>query len=161
MEFSQDELEFNWLEAAKSYEEEIGSSGDTDLRAAQFWQRIGYCYSFASRQAADQEDFKKYRQKAAQAYDRAAELFKVSSDLKSKGYGLKCSALAEYLRSWIASNSAEKDDFLKKCYNFGREALGLFKETGDELNYGQTTLMTFRVKIIKKHYVETLNFVIA
>jgi KaiC/GvpD/RAD55 family RecA-like ATPase len=137
MEFSQDELDFKWLEAAKSYEEKISSSEDTSLLAAQSWQRIGYCYSFASRQVTDREDFKKFRQKATQAYERAGALFRKSSEPKDRGIGLRCSALADYMRSWISSNSAEKDNFLRKCYNSGKEALDYLKET-DKIGYGQT-----------------------
>lgn len=137
MDVSQDELEFKWFEAAKYYEEAISSSEDTGLPAAQYWQRIGFCYGRASRQARDQEDFKKLRQQAVQAYKKAAELFGKNSELKSKGESSKCLALAEHMQSWIASNSAEKDEFLKKCHSFGREALAFFEKAGDDINYGK------------------------
>jgi KaiC/GvpD/RAD55 family RecA-like ATPase len=138
MEISQDEKDFKWLEAAKSYEEALGSLKDSGLHAAESWQRIAVCYNFASKQTPDLEDFKKLRLKAAQAYDKAAELYGKESEPKNKGEGLKCDALAAYMRSWIASNSAEKDDFLKECYDSGREALNFLKEAGDKTSYGQT-----------------------
>ncbi len=138
MDAIQDELEFKWLKAAKSYEENVISSKEQGFALAQSWQKIGFCYSFASRQARDQEDFKKLRQQAAQAYQWAAKLFGKNSDLKSKGESFKCSSLAEYMQSWIASDSAEKDVCLQKCSNFGREALAFFKKSEDETNYGQT-----------------------
>ncbi len=138
MNISQDELDFKWLEAAKSYEENSISSKDRGSTLAQSWQRIGFCYSLASRQARDQKDFKKLRQQATQAYQRAAELFGENSDPKSKGESLKCSSLAEYTQSWIAQNPEEKDVCLQKCLSFGREALASFKKAEDETNYSQT-----------------------
>ena len=138
MDTSQYELEFKWLEAAKSYEELILSSTDKGFALAQSWQRIALCYSYASRQARDQEDFKKLRQQAVQAHQKAAELFGENSDSKSKGASLKSFALAQYAQSWIASNPEEKDICLQKCFKSGREALEFFKKAGDEISYGQT-----------------------
>jgi KaiC/GvpD/RAD55 family RecA-like ATPase len=138
MGISQDELEFKWLEAAKSYEDNIRSSKDRGFPLAQSWQKIGFCYRFASKQARDQEDFKRLRQQAAQAYQQAAKFFGKNSDPRSKGESFKCSSLAEYMQSWIASDPAEKDAHLKKSYNFGRDALDFFKKAEDDLNYGQT-----------------------
>jgi KaiC/GvpD/RAD55 family RecA-like ATPase len=137
-EISKNELEFRWLEAAKIYEKAVNSFKDSSLNAAQAWQRIGNCYDFASRQATDLEDFNKLREKAAQSYEKAADIFGKSSEQKSRGEGLKCSATAEYMRSWIASNSAEKAISLRKCYNYGREALDIFKETRDDISFSQT-----------------------
>ncbi len=137
MDVSQFEIEFKWFEAAKNYEETISSAESTDLSSAQMWQRIGFCYGLASRQAMDQEDFKKLRTKATQAYKKAAELFGKNSELESKWKSVKCSALAEHMRSWIASNSAKKDEFLKNCYDFGREALALLEKASDKIDYGK------------------------
>ena len=86
----------------------------------------------------DKEDFTKLRQQAVQAYQRAAKLFGENSDPKSKGQSLKCSSLAEYKQSWIASNPQEKDLHLQKCYRFGREALTFFNKAKDEKNSGKT-----------------------
>jgi KaiC/GvpD/RAD55 family RecA-like ATPase len=138
MEISQYELEFKWLEAAKSYEENILSSKEQGSSLAQAWKKIGFCYSLASRQARDQEDFKKLRQQAVQAYRRAAELFGENSDPKNKGKSLKCSSLSQYTQSWILSDPEEKDVSLQKCCTFGREALPFFKKAKDDLNYGRT-----------------------
>ena len=138
MDINQDEVEFKWLEAATFYEENIVSPKDRGLLLAQSWQKIGFCYNFASRQARNREDFKKLRQQATQAYERAAKLFGENSDPKSKGESFKCSSLAEYMQSWIASDSAEKDVCLQKCSNFGREALASFKKAEDETDYAQT-----------------------
>ncbi|TRO51211.1 hypothetical protein E2P61_06690, partial [Candidatus Bathyarchaeota archaeon] len=138
MDISQYESEYKWLEAAKSYEEMILSSQDKEFSFAQSWQRIGLCYSYASRQARDQEDFRKLRQQAVQAYEKAAELFGQNADPKSKGERLKSFALAEYAKAWIASNPEEKQACLQRCFDSGREALDFFKKAEDEINYGQT-----------------------
>ncbi|TRO44501.1 hypothetical protein E2P30_02025, partial [Candidatus Bathyarchaeota archaeon] len=138
MDISQDELEFKWLAAAESYEASILFSKDRGTPLAESWQKIGFCYSLASKQAREQEDFKKIRQQAVHAYQKAAKLFGENSDPKSKGESSKCYSLAEYKQSWIASNPQEKDAHLQKCYNFGKEAITFFNKAKDEKNSGIT-----------------------
>ena len=75
MDFSQDEREYKWFEAAKSYEQALHSRSLPPSSAADYWQRIGYYYDLASRQTSDIEEFKNLRRLAVEAYEKAAELF--------------------------------------------------------------------------------------
>ena len=133
-----EEKEYNWFEAAKSYEQALNSKSITRCDVAESWERIGFCYDMASRQSLSLEDFKKLRQSGVDAYEKAAIFFKEEENLESQGKSKKCSSHAEYMRSWYATNSAEKDKILSKCITFAREALEKFKSARDKPNYGKT-----------------------
>ncbi|HIJ07815.1 TPA: hypothetical protein HA274_00445, partial [Candidatus Bathyarchaeota archaeon] len=55
MNANQQEQEFKWLEAAKTYEQEIELKDEQDLTVPELWERVGACYGMASRQAQDLE----------------------------------------------------------------------------------------------------------
>ena len=129
----------NWFEAAKSYEKALQSESRTTLFAGRIWERIGFCYNRASRQARDPKEFKKLRQQAVKAYKSAAGFFEREDDLKNKGKSAQCSMTAEYLRSWLASSPSEKRKTLDECRTLGKKSLEAYKKAGDKLNYGKTS----------------------
>ena len=130
------EREYEWLEAAESYEQASHSKSGTS--AAEIWQRIGFCYNKASRQTKDLEEFKKLRKLATEAYRSSARLFEKEEGLENQGKTAQCNAIAEYTRSWLASNPEQKRKMLDDCLAFGNVALEAFRNAGDELNYGKT-----------------------
>ena len=132
------ESRYKWLDAAKSYERVLEFETVTDTFVAETWQKIGFCYSLASRQADDAEKFKEIRQLSVDAYKHAAELFNKSSDLKSQGKSALNIAISEYLRSWLASNASDRMKILDECRTFGKKALESFNAAGDNLSYAQT-----------------------
>ncbi len=133
----ENEREYRWLEAAKSYESALDPKSQTISFVAETWQRMAFCYERASRQAKDIGKFKKLRQLAVDAYKNAAKLFE-KEDLKNMGKSAQCNALAEYTRSWLASNLSEKEKMLNACRALGNKALEAFRSTGDETNYRKT-----------------------
>jgi KaiC/GvpD/RAD55 family RecA-like ATPase len=138
MDANQAETKYRWLDAAVSHEQALRSKRNEIPFAARTWQRIGFCYSLASRQANDSGEFKKLQQLAVEAYEKAARLFGEDSNyLKSLGESTECHALAEYARSWVASNSSEREKALDDCCASGKKALEAFKNAGDELSYGK------------------------
>lgn len=134
MEINREESEYKWLEAAKSYEQELSSKPEITPSSAEYWYRIGYCYSLASRQAETAEEFKRLRLLAVEAYERAAELFKN----ENKGKSLESLALAEYTRSWIELRPLEKRKMLERCLKLAKRAQRTFKGAGDEPDFGKT-----------------------
>lgn len=138
MDASQDEKQYKWFEAAKSYEQTLRSSSVTGSTTADSWQKMGFCYDLASRQATDVEGFKNLRQTAAQAYEKAAGLFDEEKTLENQGKSAACLANAEYLRSWLDSGSSEKVKNLEKCRTLAKKALQLFEKAGSGLLFGQT-----------------------
>jgi len=138
MDLSQDEREYKWFEAAKSYEQALHSLSLPSSSAADYWQRIGYCYDLASRQTRDMEEFKNLRTLAVEAYEKAAGLFVEGLTPEIQGKSSQCLALAEYARSWLASSSSEKQKALNKCHRLAKAALEVFKNSGNIMEYGST-----------------------
>ena len=139
MDFTKDEKEYKWFEAAKSYEQVLHSRSLPSPYAADYLQRIGYCYDLASRQTGNMEEFRKLRQLAVEAYEKAAELFGEDSTSENEGKSSQCLALAEYVRSWLASSSSEKEKTLNKCHDLAKSAMEVFKNSGNLIEYGSTT----------------------
>ncbi|MFB3888563.1 MAG: ATPase domain-containing protein [Candidatus Bathyarchaeia archaeon] len=137
MDVTAEEREYRWLDAAEFYEQKAQSSAENSSLAAEYWDRIGSCYSYASRQARTVEEFRDLRQKAVEAYETAAELFAATRSPNSQGRSAGCLAIAEYTRSWLASTPSEKEKMLDDCLRLGKKALEAFKASGDELCYGK------------------------
>jgi len=131
------EGKYAWLEATKSYEKLLSSKQTTSSLVAETWEKIGFCYSWASRQTEDLEGFKKLRQLSVEAYKSAAGLFEKEDSLKNQGKSAQCKAIAEYVCSWLASNPSEKRKMLDECIEFGKKSLEVYEKAGDELNYGK------------------------
>lgn len=131
------ERNYDWLEAAKSYEQALCSRSSTISPAAETWERMGFCYSRASRQTEDVEEFRKLRQLAVEAYKNAAKLAEKEDCLENRGKSKQCSAIAEYVRSWLAVTPLEKRNMLDECLRLGRKSLEAYENAGDELNYGK------------------------
>ena len=130
------EKKFSWLEAANSYEDAVNFGSLSQPVVAETLERIGFCYNFASRQAETLEEFKRLRQLAAEAYQNTARMLESEHDQKNQGKIEQCSALAEHLRSWLASDPSEKRRMLDECLRFGKRSMEAYESAGDELNYG-------------------------
>jgi len=137
---SQEEKAYRWFEAAKLYEQELESGSASGIVAAESWEKIGFCYDLASRQAKNTEDFKTLRKLAVEAYEKVAGFFSEESISAREHAGKRetCLAIAEYLRSWLASDSSERAKTLDKCRDLAKKAMQVFKTTGNDLCYGQT-----------------------
>jgi len=131
------ERKYEWLEAAKSYEHGLHFESITTSVAAETLEKIGFCYSRASTQTEGIEEFKKTRQLAVEAYQNAARIFEKEDRLKNRGKSVQCYAIAEYIRSWLASSPPEKRKMLDECRLFGNRGLEAYKNAGEELNYGK------------------------
>ena len=132
------EMKHGWLYAAWSYEHALRSTPGTISFRAETWQRIGFCYARAARQAENLEEFKNLQALATEAYEEAASLFRKEETIENQGKCALCSALAQYLRSWLADTSAERTNRLETCRTLGKKALVAFQNAGDELNAGKT-----------------------
>ena len=144
MDVSRGETEYKWSEAARFYEQKLESESPSRILAAESWQKIGFCYDLASRQAKDTEEFKSLRRLGIRAYERAAEFYKE----KRKEYAGKreyCLAIAEYLRSWLATDSLEKIKILDKCHEVATKAMAACKTAGNDLCYGQTANLMSKI----------------
>ncbi len=132
------EEKYDWLEAAISYLKALESERGKESFQAETWQKIGFCYGRASRQARSLEEFKESRQLSAEAYEKAADLLaKDETAHKNLGRSAQCKASAAYIRSWLAPSTSEKRKMLDECIDFGRLSLNEYQKVGDGLNYGR------------------------
>jgi KaiC/GvpD/RAD55 family RecA-like ATPase len=138
MQTAEEETSYMWLEAAKSYEQSLKSKKTSKSSAAQYWQRIGYCYDLASRQAANIKDFRSLRKLSVYSYEKAGNLFAQNPSQENEGRSAYCFAQAEHVRSWLASSPSEKKENLDKCLNFAKKARLVFKASGNNLYLGKT-----------------------
>jgi KaiC/GvpD/RAD55 family RecA-like ATPase len=160
VEIAAEETGYKWLEIAKSYEQILKSVALADSSlSAEYWQRVGLCYDYASRQASSIDDFKSLRRMSADAYERAAA-FCGNESLQSHGKNAQCLANAEYVRSWLASDSSEKVKTLDKCRVLAKNALKVFKDAGNASDYGQTANLLSRC-LIDRLYVSSTGEEIA
>jgi hypothetical protein len=134
---AEQEAKYSWIDAARFYEQALSLESRT-TSAAGTWEKIGFCYSQASRQVGNAQDFKKLGQLAVEAYKSAAKLFETEDNLKNQGKSAQCNAIAEYERSWLSSNPSEKRKMLDECLEFEKKSLEAYKNAGDELSYGKT-----------------------
>ena len=156
---SERERQLDWLGAVGFYKKalqlvqgsiEVGSLPSELLVDA--WERTGFCYSLASRQAKDSEEFRNLRQLAVDAYRSAARLLEKGDSLRDRGKSAQCSAMAEYLGSWLAATPQVKREMLDRCLTFGKKSLEAFEKTRDELNYGKMC-NDLLLMILEKLYV--------
>jgi KaiC/GvpD/RAD55 family RecA-like ATPase len=135
------EREYQWLAAAESYLEELSSGTTTGDFArseeAKIWERIGFCYSLASRQTEREEEFRSLMRRAIEAYKKAAHSFEKQGSVKEQGKSAQCNAMATYLGSWLASDPSKKREMSDDCVKFGRKSLDAYEKASDELCYGK------------------------
>jgi hypothetical protein len=125
---------YKWHEAARLYEHALGAVGREDpLRRGELRERVGYCLYRGAFQAKTQEEFKNRMQKAAGAYERAAEVYGEVDQAKS----LYCHALALYARSWTQIDASQKKKVLDDCGGQLKEAMRVSEEAGDGLGHGK------------------------
>jgi uncharacterized repeat protein (TIGR01451 family) len=140
LDVSSEERTYKWLEAAKEYENQV-SNTSLEPNEGKVWQKIGYCYDFASRQAKNTDDFKNIRQQAAMAYEKASEIFSKNETLEALGEKAECLANAQYMRSWNVSEVSEKLRFLDGCRSHSKEAIQKFAAANKEIRCGQTQIL--------------------
>ena len=154
MEICSEEKEYKWFEAAKAYEQVL-HSGTVDVPSAmEVWNKIGYCYSLASRQASTVEDYRQLRTLAIRAFEKAVEKLDEVKYPDLAGRRALSLATAEYIRSWLAPNSSEKIKILDKCRFHSEEALKKFKQINKEQEYAQAAIILIRC-VFERLYITT------
>jgi len=130
------ERTYEWFEAARSYEKLLTSQAGNASYIGDIWERIGFCYACASRQAESADEFVKLRQLAVEAY-RCSSKLENKDTLESQGRRARNKAVAEFVNSWLAPTPAEKKTMLDECLKLGRESLEKFRMFSDEADCGK------------------------
>jgi len=138
MDVSREEMQFKWFQAAKLYEETAKSNLARGSSTAGLWEKIGYCYDLASRQAKNTDEFKTLRQLGVRAYKKAADIYIEGNKTENVGKSENCLANAEYARSWIAVDASEKAKILGKSRDLAKKAMQAFRNSGNDKCFGQT-----------------------
>ena len=129
------ERKLAWLEAAKAYDRlETCKSIDGSTRGEAL-AKAAFCYTRASTQATDPEDFKELRHQATKAYSRAADCFAKEDVPVNRGKSVYCRAMASYVESWLAASPSERKAELDKCYRSLEESLRILRRAGWETSY--------------------------
>lgn len=130
---------YNWVEAARLYEEAAKSFLDKEMveKAAEIREQIGFCFFRAALQADTHEDFRSRMKLAVGAYERAAELSEKAEEEGKRAKISHSKAMAAYASSWIATDPSKKRELLDECWRLGKEVLKDYEEAGDSLGYGR------------------------
>jgi len=116
------EKKYDWFGAANSYRLVLHVDSEKVFAAPEIWERMGFCYQFASRQAEDFEEFKKLAHLAVEAYESAAETLERENEGESRGKILQQHAAAEYVRSWLAPDPLKEKKHWSNPMNWRKEA---------------------------------------
>lgn len=134
------EKSYEWSAAATFYENAIIAAIDRKNhgKAAEVYQRKGFCYYRAAMQARDLKDFKNYAHLACDAYFKAAKLFAKTQSPDKRARIAHCEAMATNINSLTKPNPAFRKESLEKCEALEREALKVYRELNDHFNLGKT-----------------------
>jgi hypothetical protein len=124
---------YEWLEAANSYEKIIEAGQKTEASPSEIWERIGFCYSLASRQRENIEDFKRLCLLAVEAYEQAADLLEKEDSDKNRGRIAHCKANAALASSWTSSSPSDKRAMLDECRRLGKECIEEYERNNDRI----------------------------
>ena len=133
------ETEYFWVQAVELYRQALRVVGKRDfLRKGEIQERLGYAFYRAARQAESEKEFRTACVKAVENYEKAKEFFARLSEPGKRPRMLRCDAMVAYIGYWLASEVPEKKRLIDKCWRLTKEALKLFEETGNGLEYGKT-----------------------
>jgi len=134
-----EEKGYNWVEAAKLYEQAAKSFLGKKMvkKAADIREQMGFCFYRAALQAETHKDFRSRMKLAAGAYEKAAELFEKAEEEGKREKINHSKAMVAYASSWLATGPSEKRELLDECWRLGKEVLKDCEEAGDNLGYGR------------------------
>jgi len=138
-----EELEkaYDWLSAEDFYEKAFDLSLKLEdfLKAAEIREQMGFCFFKAALQAEKHEDFRSRMNLAAEAYERAVELFERGEEEGKRPKINHSKALAAYVSSWLATDPSKKRELLDECRRLEKGILKDYEEAGDNLSYGKVS----------------------
>ena len=106
---SEQERQWNWLDAAETYDEALKKAPDGEpRRIGGLLERKAYALHRAALQADVDDRFDKLTEEAIQDYERAKRAYERVSSPGVVGLIQRCDAMTAYLGFWRAIDSAEK-----------------------------------------------------
>jgi len=132
---------YNWLRAAESYKKALGLMSEQDfLKMGEVYEGLGYAFHRAAMQAESVDEFKSRTHQAVANYKKAKEFYGNTTESGKMPRILHCDAMIAYLCYWLASDVPEKKRLLDECWRLTKEALKVYDEVGDQIDYGKACL---------------------
>jgi len=134
---SVEEKAYNWMEAAKLYEQVAKSFLDKKSveMATGIYKKLGYAYSRGAETSETTEEFKENINRGIKAYKDAANLFKQK---KNKPGELECEAEAFYMDGFVADSVVEAKNTFSKSYELFIESSELYSKDEDQESIART-----------------------
>jgi tetratricopeptide (TPR) repeat protein len=131
------EKAFEWAEASECYKQVLASSEKKPF-LNDLWEKIGFCYAKASRQAKNTAEFLELRKSAVEAYRRSAMNMETEGKLEGEAKKAQRNATAIFIGSWLASTPQEKRAKLDESIKLGKDSLERYQTAADQLGYEKT-----------------------
>lgn len=133
------EREYDWVGAVESYKKALGLVSEQDFsQMGETYERLGYAFYRAARQAESVSEFRTGCNRAVESYEKAREFYGRLSEPGKTPRMLRGKAMIAYLGYWLASEAPEKKRLIDECWRLTKEALNVFRETGETWEYGKT-----------------------
>ena len=132
-----EEKVYNWMEAAKLYEQVAKSLLDKKMveKAKGVYKKLGYAYSRGAEITKTTEEFIEKINLGVNAYKNAVNLFKHK---KNRSEELECEAEALYISGFIADSVVEAKNTFSKSYELFIKSSELFSKDEDQESIART-----------------------
>ena len=132
-----EEKEYNWIEAAKLYDQVAKSYMDKNLtdKAADVYFKEGDAYFYAANKAETADEYEEILRDSIYALERASNLYR---QIGNKPNELMCEAGIIGIEGHLASSIEEAKKMTYKAYELYLEASELYFKENDQENYRRT-----------------------
>jgi len=136
------EKKCQWLQASDFYRKAKRLALDQkDLsKAADFHEKMGFCFYRAAFQAQDNIDFKEKIKKAIREYQKELRLFEETEENDNEPRIKHAKALILYTRSWLETTLKKRKKLLDEWWTLEREVLSTYEKNNEDRAIGRTCL---------------------
>jgi len=133
------ECEYNWVEAAKIYNNIAEYFKDTKMmvNAAETYKKLGYTSTLAAHTIDTSDKFSELINNAISAYKESARIFK---EIGNKLSELECTAEEFLVRGFIQNSFLKSEESFKKSYELFKEARKVYAEKSEKENVLKITI---------------------
>jgi hypothetical protein len=139
-----EEVNFNWAEAAKLYEQAANIFLDKEIseQAAETFKIAGYSYKRAAETVEKSKDYFELNKQSGTFYQKAANLFKQIGNIAVE---LECKAEIHYLKGLIAINAKETKMLFTQSYELFINSSEYFRKNNDKKSLARTLMRAGKV----------------
>lgn len=132
-----EELVYNWIEAAKLYEQEAKYYLDKNIleKVADTLKSAGYSYERAAETVERTKDYFELNKQSGDVYEQAANFF---NQIGNSAEELECKAEIYYVRGLIANTAKETKMLFSQSYEFFINSSEYYRENNDKKRLART-----------------------